>query len=46
MRYQLFGENFVYQSNEKLVRFSFFVFRYSKKEVSSIFVFRFSIFKK
>ena len=33
-------------SNEKLVRFSFFVFRYSKKEVSSIFVFRFSIFKK
>ena len=33
-------------SNEKLVRYSFFVFRYSKKEVSSIFVFRFSIFKK
>ena len=26
--------------------FRFFVFRYSKKEVSSIFVFRFSIFKK
>ena len=29
-------------SNEKLVRFSFFVFRYSKKEVGSIFVFRYS----